>query len=296
MACGGAMSVPPERSCGTRSYSPVVTAISELVAALAPERVLTDSDVTDAYARDRTFLEPGRPLAVVLAHTRDDVVAVMRWATRHRVPVVPRGAGTGLAGGATAIEGCVVLALHRMAAIRNSPRRRDRRGRAWGHHRRPGPGRPRARADVRPRPLLLRDLHHRRQPGDQRGRPAVREVRRDPRLGTRPGGRARGRAGDQHRQAHREGRDGVRPDRPVRRLRGDARDHHRGDGAAAQSAVGLPGDDRGRVRLLRRRPPPSPRSSRPGASRPCWSCSTGTRSRPSTTGGTSGWRSRPGRC
>ncbi|MEV4380891.1 FAD-linked oxidase C-terminal domain-containing protein [Streptosporangium sp. NPDC049644] len=95
-----------------------MTAISELVAALAPEKVLTDSDVTDSYARDRTFLEPGKPLAVVLAHTRDDVVAVMRWATRHRVPVVPRGAGTGLAGGATAVEGCVVLALHRMAVIR----------------------------------------------------------------------------------------------------------------------------------------------------------------------------------
>ncbi|MEU0478041.1 FAD-linked oxidase C-terminal domain-containing protein [Streptosporangium sp. NPDC006013] len=95
-----------------------MTAISELVAALAPEKVLTDSDVTDSYARDRTFLEPGKPLAVVLAHTRDDVVAVMRWATRHRIPVVPRGAGTGLAGGATAVEGCVVLALHRMAAIR----------------------------------------------------------------------------------------------------------------------------------------------------------------------------------
>ncbi|MER6172540.1 FAD-linked oxidase C-terminal domain-containing protein [Streptosporangium sp. NPDC001681] len=95
-----------------------MTAISELVAALAPEKVLTDSDVTDSYARDRTFLEPGKPLAVVLAHTRDDVVAVMRWATRYRVPVVPRGAGTGLAGGATAVEGCVVLALHRMAAIR----------------------------------------------------------------------------------------------------------------------------------------------------------------------------------
>ena len=94
-----------------------MTAISELVAALAPEKVLTDSDVTDSYARDRTFLEPGRPLAVVLAHTRDDVVAVMKWATRHRIPVVPRGAGTGLAGGATAVEGCVVLALHRMTAI-----------------------------------------------------------------------------------------------------------------------------------------------------------------------------------
>ncbi|GAA2863683.1 FAD-linked oxidase C-terminal domain-containing protein [Streptosporangium fragile] len=95
-----------------------MTAIAELVAALAPEKVLTDPDVTDTYSRDQTFVEPGRPLAVVLAHSRDDVVAVMRWATAHRVPVVPRGAGTGLAGGATAVEGCVVLALHKMAAVR----------------------------------------------------------------------------------------------------------------------------------------------------------------------------------
>ncbi|WP_229803134.1 FAD-binding oxidoreductase [Planobispora rosea] len=95
-----------------------MTAIAELVAVLGPGKVLTDPDVTDSYARDRTFLEPGKPLAAVLAESRDDVVAVMRWASAHRVPVVPRGAGTGLAGGATAVEGCVVLALHRMAAIR----------------------------------------------------------------------------------------------------------------------------------------------------------------------------------
>ena len=82
-----------------------MTAIAELVASLAHGQVLTDPDVADSYARDRTFLEPGKPLAVVLAETRDDVVAVLRWATEHRVPVVPRGAGTGLAGGATAIEG-----------------------------------------------------------------------------------------------------------------------------------------------------------------------------------------------
>jgi glycolate oxidase len=80
--------------------------------------VVTDPDVADAYTRDRTFLEPGKPLAIVLAETRDDVVTVLKWATAHRVPVVPRGAGTGLAGGATAIEGGVVLALHRMTAIR----------------------------------------------------------------------------------------------------------------------------------------------------------------------------------
>lgn len=105
------------------SYSPDVTAptsglTSSLAAALPEGRVLTDPDVMDAYARDRTFAPPGKPLGVVLAESRDDVAATLRWASAHRVPVVPRGAGTGLAGGATAVDGCVVLSLARMTAIR----------------------------------------------------------------------------------------------------------------------------------------------------------------------------------
>jgi glycolate oxidase len=94
-----------------------VNAVAELIEALPAGRVLTDPDVAGSYARDQTFLEPGKPLCVVVAQTRDDVVATMRWATEHRVPVVPRGAGTGLAGGATAIEGCVMLSLARMTEI-----------------------------------------------------------------------------------------------------------------------------------------------------------------------------------
>ncbi|MBN6052008.1 FAD-binding protein [Nonomuraea sp. RK-328] len=89
-----------------------------LVDALPAGRVVTDPDVADSYARDRTFVEPGKPLGVVLAATRDDVVTTMRWASEHRVPVVPRGAGTGLAGAATATDGAVVLSLARMTAIR----------------------------------------------------------------------------------------------------------------------------------------------------------------------------------
>ncbi|MEV0197762.1 FAD-linked oxidase C-terminal domain-containing protein [Nonomuraea sp. NPDC050691] len=92
--------------------------IDALVAALPPGRVVTDPDVADSYARDRTFVEPGKPLGVVLAATREDVVTTMRWASEHRVPVVPRGAGTGLAGAATATDGAVVLSLARMTAIR----------------------------------------------------------------------------------------------------------------------------------------------------------------------------------
>ncbi|WP_433354648.1 FAD-binding oxidoreductase [Microtetraspora malaysiensis] len=91
--------------------------MKELIAALPEGRVLTDPDVTESYARDRTFLRPGKALGVVLAQSRDDVVTTMRWATEHRVPVVPRGAGTGLAGAATAADGSVVLSLHRMTSI-----------------------------------------------------------------------------------------------------------------------------------------------------------------------------------
>ena len=92
--------------------------IDALVKSLPDGRVLTDPDVADSYARDRTFVEPGKPLGVVLAASRDDVVTTLRWASEHRVPVVPRGAGTGLAGGATASEGALILSLARMTAIK----------------------------------------------------------------------------------------------------------------------------------------------------------------------------------
>jgi len=96
----------------------LVRPIDALANSLPGGRVLTDPDVIDSYARDRTFVAPGKALGVVLAHSRDDVVTTMRWASEHRVPVVPRGAGTGLAGGATASDGSVVLSLARMTAIR----------------------------------------------------------------------------------------------------------------------------------------------------------------------------------
>ncbi|KAB8185766.1 FAD-binding protein [Nonomuraea phyllanthi] len=89
-----------------------------LVNALSEARVVTDPDVIDSYARDRTFVEPGKPLGVVLAASREDVVTTMKWATEHRVPVVPRGAGTGLAGASVAGDGSLILSLAKMTAIR----------------------------------------------------------------------------------------------------------------------------------------------------------------------------------
>ncbi|MFT4124286.1 MAG: FAD-linked oxidase C-terminal domain-containing protein [Microbacteriaceae bacterium] len=58
-----------------------------------------------------------RPIAVVHAHTVEDVVATMRVATATRTPVVPRGAGTGLAGGAIGGAGEIVLSTCGMDAL-----------------------------------------------------------------------------------------------------------------------------------------------------------------------------------
>jgi len=92
--------------------------LDALSAALPDGRVITDPDIIEAYRRDETAaVAPGQPRCVVSARSTDDVTATMRWASAHRVPVVPRGGGSGLAGGASGIDGCVLLSLARMNTI-----------------------------------------------------------------------------------------------------------------------------------------------------------------------------------
>jgi len=92
--------------------------LQELIDALGQTRVLTDPDVTDRYTRDQAEWAPsGAPLAVVRAQNTDQVQTVVRWCLAHGVPVVARGAGTGLSGGANAVAGCVVLSLEAMDEV-----------------------------------------------------------------------------------------------------------------------------------------------------------------------------------
>ncbi|GAA3364239.1 FAD-linked oxidase C-terminal domain-containing protein [Streptomyces antimycoticus] len=85
---------------------------------LPEEAVLTDPDVTGAYAHDMaSFCEAGVPAVVVLPRTVEQVQHVCRTATALRVPVVPQGARTGLSGAANASEGCIVLSLVKMDRI-----------------------------------------------------------------------------------------------------------------------------------------------------------------------------------
>jgi len=95
--------------------------IAELEEALGPGRVLTSPQALLCYALDATY-HVGRPEAVVLPESTAEVAAVMRIASRHKVPVTPRGAGTGLSGGALP-KGGIVLSLTRMNRIKEIDRK-----------------------------------------------------------------------------------------------------------------------------------------------------------------------------
>ncbi|MGW3144689.1 FAD-binding oxidoreductase [Streptomyces sp. NPDC001177] len=92
--------------------------IDRLREAVGGAAVLTDPDATEGYARDMMPLAPaGRPRAVVLPAATAEVQACVRACAEAGVSVVPRGAGSGLTGGANAVDGCVVLVTTRMDRI-----------------------------------------------------------------------------------------------------------------------------------------------------------------------------------
>ncbi|MFD7922431.1 FAD-binding oxidoreductase [Streptomyces sp. NPDC059740] len=68
-------------------------------------------------ADDAEWAPVGRPLAALRAGSTQEVSAAVRACARLAVPVVPRGAGTGLSGGANAVDDCLVLDLSRMNRV-----------------------------------------------------------------------------------------------------------------------------------------------------------------------------------
>jgi glycolate oxidase len=92
--------------------------LASLEAALSPGALITDPASVVAYRFDFTADEgAGMPLAVVRANGVGDVQATLRWASENGVPVVPRGAGSGLSGGSNAIDGCITLSLEQLRGI-----------------------------------------------------------------------------------------------------------------------------------------------------------------------------------
>ncbi|MEB3297942.1 MAG: FAD-linked oxidase C-terminal domain-containing protein [Candidatus Sericytochromatia bacterium] len=88
---------------------PTPQALAELRRAIGAGRVLTGPALARAYDRDAYVLAHASAAAVVRPESLRDVVEICRWATRHDISLTPRGAGTGLSGGATPSPGATVI-------------------------------------------------------------------------------------------------------------------------------------------------------------------------------------------
>ncbi len=92
--------------------------VRELAAIVGREWVISDPDELTVYECDgMTFLGRTPPDIVVLPNSTAQVVEVVKLCDRERLPFLPRGAGTGLSGGAIAVAGGVIIGLNRMNRI-----------------------------------------------------------------------------------------------------------------------------------------------------------------------------------
>lgn len=90
---------------------------ADLIALFDSSRVFTDQANLLEYGRDWTkYLQP-KPSAIVFPKTTEEVVALVKWARRNKVGLVPSGGRTGLSGGAAALNGEVVVSFQKMNRI-----------------------------------------------------------------------------------------------------------------------------------------------------------------------------------
>jgi glycolate oxidase len=104
------------REDGVPAFDPA--ALADLGSRLSPGSLTTDPDVVDAHSSDEALFCPREgAIALVRAASAEDVQEVMRFATEHRVPVVPQGARSGISGGANAVPGAILLNVSKMKDI-----------------------------------------------------------------------------------------------------------------------------------------------------------------------------------
>ncbi len=93
------------------------TLVEKLRALLRPEQVISEPEELLVYECDGLTHYRHRPRAVVFPASTEEVAEVLKLLSRERVPLVPRGAGTGLSGGALAVGGGVCVELARMRSV-----------------------------------------------------------------------------------------------------------------------------------------------------------------------------------
>ena len=92
----------------------ILTQIKSIVGAAY---VFTDEESFEKYGRDETEKLHYRPAVVVKPRKAEEISALMQLANKHLIPVTPRGAGTGLTGGALPHLGGLVIAMERFNSI-----------------------------------------------------------------------------------------------------------------------------------------------------------------------------------
>ncbi len=96
--------------------------LERLAAGLAPGALILDPDGMGGYRWDRANdPDAGTPMAVVRVSSTAEVSVVVRLAAQHGASIVIRGAGSGLSGGSTAVDGCIVISTERMRSIEIDP-------------------------------------------------------------------------------------------------------------------------------------------------------------------------------
>lgn len=85
--------------------------------------LIDDPEILPSYSKDQSQLaSAGSPIALILAKSAQDIAATLKFAYARQIPVVTRGAGSGLSGGANAIEGCIIISLEKMNQVINIDR------------------------------------------------------------------------------------------------------------------------------------------------------------------------------
>ena len=91
--------------------------LEQIKSIVGPEYVFTDEESFEKYGRDETERLHYYPAVVVKPRKTEEIGALMQLANKHLIPVTPRGAGTGLTGGALPQLGGLVIAMERFNQI-----------------------------------------------------------------------------------------------------------------------------------------------------------------------------------
>ncbi len=227
-------------------------ALHQIDKLLGPRGYLDRPEDLALYEYDGS-VDKARPDLVAFPQTAEQVVALVQIAREHRIPIVGRGAGTGLSGGVIARAGGIVISFARM--------NRDSRNRSGERTRGAGAGRGESRNHagrgarwifLRARSVQPESLHHRRQCVGERGRSAHAGVWGDHQSRARHRSRSAGwHADDRGRQS--AGSAWLRSYRPAHgfgRHHGAGDQDHRAPDAAAGAGEDAAGDLRhgGRLR------------------------------------------------